>query len=564
MPALLCRGGCALPLALASLVSAETGAVSLVEFTWPWPPAEDPDEAATCIAYVVMKRDEGFLLCIPPSFIPEQVLAEGQANEASEGVGPSLEVVAPAVRLTPQGEWRATEGGELVGALVVDLPAAAAASLTVPDVSAFSGAPFMVEEPGFFPLASDVLRQTQEWAVSAFGAARSGYHTAAEEDPVLPKQRAQRPKMHTVATLAQDQANLQELVRGLAKQVAALMPQAAGSNSLAQGPAAFDPPPGLAGPGAQVQAQAPAQVAPLSSVLPPAQHVPKALSQVIGPPPPTRQVPKQPSPQEDLEQQLAVTIGGGDAAPDPHSLASAVLAQSQALVSLVSQLAQAGNEPILDGPSSTSVRGAVGRQRLQQELVSHPGSFAKRIRENAVRRMDPSGLTSIDSPTLVRYLERFGGFGRQKNLGHIAWMVAQCSDHLHRGSVDAASDLLALLLLMLDQAALDAGDLSFGWCLTLQPDPPGSLYQDVSGAVGHASRAFSPLAEQRWVTIGLSYLKEIETISARRGELPTAKKAPTLPPPLPPKVPPEGEVLSKKQQRAAAWAAKRAAAAKEK
>ena len=137
---------------LASLVSAESGAVSLVEFTWPWPPAEDPDEASSCIAYVVMKRDEGFLLCIPPAFIPEQVLAEGQANEASDGVGPSLEVVAPAVRLTPQGEWRVTEGGELVGALVVDLPAAAAASLTVPDVSAFSGAPFMVEEPGLFPL----------------------------------------------------------------------------------------------------------------------------------------------------------------------------------------------------------------------------------------------------------------------------------------------------------------------------------------------------------------------------------------------------------------------------
>ena len=110
--------------------------------------------------------------------------------------------------LTLQGEWRVTEGGELVGALVVDLPAAAAASLTVPDVSAFSGAPFMVEEPGHFPLASDVLRQTQEWAVSAFGAARSGYHTAAEEDPLLPKQRAQRPKRHTVATLAQDQAKL--------------------------------------------------------------------------------------------------------------------------------------------------------------------------------------------------------------------------------------------------------------------------------------------------------------------------------------------------------------------
>ncbi|CAE7768524.1 unnamed protein product [Symbiodinium sp. CCMP2592] len=86
--------------------------------------------------------------------------------------------------------------------------------------------------------------------------------------------------------------------------------------------------------------------------------------------------------------------------------------------------------------------------------------------------------------------------------------------------------------------------------LGLQADPPGGLYQDVPGLPNPAARAFSPLADQKWVTIALSFLKEVETITARRGEL--------APPALP--KPAAEEQLSKKQARAAAWAAKRAAA----
>ena len=164
---------------------------------------------------------------------------------------------------------------------------------------------------------------------------------------------------------------------------------------------------------------APALAAPLASILPPAQHVPKALSQVIGPPPPTRQQPKVPSPTFDHEAQLALITGEGDVPPatlgdsQPSSLAAAVLAQSNALVSLLGKLAQGSAEPMtLDAPSSTSVRGALGRQKLQQELLSSPGAMARRIRQNAALRMNPTGLTDGDRATLTRYLERFGGFGK--------------------------------------------------------------------------------------------------------------------------------------------------------
>ena len=541
----------------ADLSSAETGAVVLLEFSWPWPSLGEA-ESETCIAYVVMKRPEGFMLCLPQGFIPEEELQAGQEAEGPEGLGPSFVAISPAVRLTEENEWRATDPQAFVSAVVVDLPASFASALALPDLQEFGGAAFAAEDVSLFPLASDVLRQTREWAAAALGESRSGYQTAASDQAArVPKA---KPKRHTVASLAQEQAGILELIQGLSKQIAALQPPAAaGNNSLAQGPAVA-PPPGFDA----LPAPSPALDlgAPLSLVVPPAQHVPKSLATLVGPPP-RRQQPKRPSSTLDLEGQLQEAVGGGDAAPGGGDvLTQAVLSQGQALATLVGHLVQGTSDPMLEPTSSTSVRGAIGRQKLQQELAGLTGGFAKRVRENALRRMDPTGMSPPDQATLVRYLERFGGFGRQKNTGLIAWQVAQAADLLAKGSYDGAADVLALLLLMLDQSSLDNGDFGLAWVLTLQGDPPLSLFQDMSALPGPSNRVFSPLADTRWITTALSYLKEIDAIGTRKQEV----RAPTKPP-APPKVtsepPTSGEpALSKKQARAAAWAAKRASNAK--
>ena len=94
-------------------------------------------------------------------------------------------------------------------------------------------------------------------------------------------------------------------------------------------------------------------------------------------------------------------------------------------------------------------------------------------------------------------------------------MTAQASDHLDKGSTETAMDLLSLLQLVIDQANLDAGDMTF------------ALFQDAPGPVAPTSKAFSQLADQRWITIGLSFLKE--AISSRRSEVAGGKK-PNMPP----------------------------------
>ena len=76
---------------------------------------------------------------------------------------------------------------------------------------------------------------------------------------------------------------------------------------------------------------------------------------------------------EELQQE------GVEQGNDPL-LAQAVLAQSQALTALVSQLAAASSDPVLDlGGQGVSTRGAAQRAKLQEELASGRGSFTLKV-----------------------------------------------------------------------------------------------------------------------------------------------------------------------------------------
>ena len=52
--------------------------------------------------------------------------------------------------------------------------------------------------------------------------------------------------------------------------------------------------------------------------------------------------------------------------------------------------------------------------------------------------------------------------------------------------------------LAIDQANLDHGDMTLAWLLSLQADPPASLFQEGPAPVSSAVRAFSQLADQRY------------------------------------------------------------------
>ena len=208
-------------------------------------------------------------------------------------------------------------------------------------------------------------------------------------------------------------------------------------------------------------------------------------------------------------------------------VAQAILAQSTALTSLVATLAGSQQDPMQDlQGSSSGTRGALGRAKLQEELAQQRGTFFHSVVQQMSRRMMPTA--PVDQPyvqlvqqgvTGCRYLERFGGYGKQRELGLIQFQLMTMLDFALVENWEAMKDTLALLIVMVEQACLDQGRFDLGQLLTLQEDPPASIFTNRQLSQVSRAKAFSPLANQRWVTVALAFLKELDTIVVKRSEI---------------------------------------------
>ena len=92
-------------------------------------------------------------------------------------------------------------------------------------------------------------------------------------------------------------------------------------------------------------------------------------------------------------------------------------------------------------------------------------------------------------------------------------------DCLQTQNWQAARDQTALLAVTLDQAALDSGKFDLAQLLCLQEEPPSTIFTSRQGNILAKLRAFSPLADQTWVTVALAYIKELDVITTKRLEL---------------------------------------------
>ena len=70
----------------------------------------------------------------------------------------------------------------------------------------------------------------------------------------------------------------------------------------------------------------------------------------------------------------------------------------------------------------------------------------------------------------------------------------------------------------IEQGVLDQGRLEIASLLCLQEDVPAGVFmQRLVGATSRA-RSFAPLADQRWITCALAFLKEMDVITSKRLE----------------------------------------------
>ena len=545
-------------LALETLVTMDH---DLEPYVLRWGSPDSLDGALDFYVMVVMKRQDGVMLATPRMGFPFEALEA--ANGGADGVlGASSEIQVPLVVLDGGVVQPTGIEGHVT---LVDCKVEILESMRhmLPFENPNYG--FDADSPFALPDATSVLAKAWDWISSAGSGEALAFYSA--EEVAIPKangpldsqgttpqatpKRRRAPaakaaltpqgtgtlpgeppkaKKATTASLAAAMEGILQTLPGLTSQIQSL---AAGQreleNRLVSG----------------TMAAAPAFQQPLSRAVQGKASGLSGLGLLVPPPPKTAEAHNhgllrspllhQPSALLELEEGKPTS----SALQQGDPLAHAVLAQSQALTSLVNQIAQGQSDPLMDlgASSSTGTRGSAGRAKLMAELALQKGTFFASVMHSMQRRMNPTLPVSDNFAGLLekgvcgtKYLERFGGYGRHRDLGTIQYQVMQLMDFLQADNIPAARDSCALLAVALEQAVMDGGRFELASVLTLQDDLPASIFLNRNVGAFSRSRSFAPLAEQRWVTVALAYLKELDTIQAKRTEL-EGKPKPNTPPP---------------------------------
>ena len=533
-------------LALADLVSLEHDVVPYI-MDWPQVPADDGEPEAAVL--VVLKRPGGFLAAVPVGFMPEEVWANGNMDPPPGVVGPSTVLRLPGMVLD---NGVLAPAGSLMSVVVVDLNESVVAQLRPVDAGDAYPYTFDADQPFAVPHPQLLITSAREWAEASGETSHRAYLSVeeaaegvpvldieeqADDPPVTPRPAARRrakapapgperpmsgAKRPTVATLASSMEQLLMMNEGFTKNLESLTQRQIALEKRVATPTAPE-----AGPSVTLRQ-------PISSALMPQTSSLGTIAQQLGTPPRTL-APTAPGllgsplvrPNELQELEDEKREGGQSSSSDP--LAQAVLAQSQALTALVAQIAEQSGDPMLElstTGASSGTRGAQGRARLQAELAAQKGSFFTSVLAAMSRRMCPT-MSPEGSPQELmdrgicgtRYLERFGGYGKVRELGCLQYQVMSIMDCLQTQNWQAARDQTALLAVTLDQAALDSGKFDLAQLLCLQEEPPSTIFTSRQGNILAKPRAFSPLADQKWVTVALAYIKELDVITSKRLEL---------------------------------------------
>ena len=491
------------------------------------------------LAMVVMTRQGGLLFAVPELAVPMDFLDEGNRPGFQGLVGPStrLEVACAVVDEDAIADTPKPIEGRSMAILLVDFSDTILQFVNVAesreDIEAANC--FDILEPFLVPELSDLISKAAAWADGGGEDLESRLHFYSAEEvpttpPVAPRRTARRkgpgvgttgdeapkPAAKKRPTVNQLAESLEVLTSTLPAITTQLQELSLRTEVIEQGMSNVSRPSALRaplGPSATVGYAKASSPAELIKAMPPPRsssaqpHVSFAQQEV-----------------EELQTDLPV---------QSNDFARAIMEQSKALTALVSQLASNSADPMQDlgsASSSLSSKGSVGRARLQAELAAHRGTFHLQVMQAMSRRMYPAMSTEVEMSTLrdrgvtaTQYLERYGGYGRTRDIGMIIWQVGMVLNHMQEENFLAAKDALSLLFVCLEQTALDNGNMQVGLLLSLTEDPPSSLFSARSIATAANPKPFAPTASQKWVTVALQYLKEVDIITTRRQEI-TAPK----------------------------------------
>eukprot|EP00438_Fugacium_kawagutii_P013360 Skav216466 [mRNA] locus=scaffold1123:165:1889:+ [translate_table: standard] len=497
------------------------------------------------LCFVVMTRTEGLMIALPEQCVPEEIVAAGNSATREDLAGPSQRVTVNFGYLVEDDlqQEPAVVDGQFGTVLLMDFHQDVASYLN--PISAPVGLEGLryFEEMDYLlvPVPGELIERGLEWSLEGAVDERMQFYSAEEEvpetPPPAPKRSARRkvaggmpgdpaspaaPKAGrvTVAKLAESLEAIHAALPNITTQLQELTLRTA---AIEEG-------------GARPPDRQSALRRPIGSSTMIGSAVGSSdLGVLVGEMPPPRgsraqaaQAARTP-PRVTFSKQEAEELAE-DFEEGQTDLTKAMLQQSRALTALVSHMAMQSGDPFLElgatgSSSSMSTKGSAGRARLQTELAQHRGTFFVSVLQSMSRRMYPAQLAEVDMSVLrdrgvtpTQYLERFGGYGRVRDIGFIQWQLALAMNHLQEENWLAAKDGIALLFTMLEQTAMDNGKMDVGLLLSLQEDPPQTVFTGRSLASGSTPRPFAPTAHQRWITTALQYLKEMDVISTRRQE----------------------------------------------
>ena len=207
----------------------------------------------------------------------------------------------------------------------------------------------------------------------------------------------------------------------------------------------------------------------------------------------------------------------------------AISQQSSALTALVAHLASS-SDPMADltassSSMSSSTKGVERRERLQNELANGTSQFFLAMQQQLFRKLNPGRpvpktMQELQGAgvSMLHYLERFGGYKGQRELGLCLWIPGHSIDAMAAGDHHRAQEYAALLACAIEQASLDGGDWSIAFLVSMTEEPPVQMFQDRLVALHQHGRPFGGLTPTAWSAVILGYLKELEVLHTKKSE----------------------------------------------
>ena len=198
-------------------------------------------------------------------------------------------------------------------------------------------------------------------------------------------------------------------------------------------------------------------------------------------------------------------------------------AQSQDPLALLS--ASSSDDP--EHPRGSAVKGIAARQLLQEQFRKHPLRVVGLVKDRLAAARRKSTASELEPRDMWLHFQEAVPLGTHRTLTYVAFMAASMFEAIERQQPDRLHMLCMMLAVFVEQAAVDGGSLRLAHLLTGLEDPP--FAQTELHRTPRADLAHGALADPRWITTQLQYLKDVDNIQERSTKYGKSNAAPRTP-----------------------------------